>query len=344
MMIMLSRDVLLPVRSKIPNPLSALFSEFESKASRETEWLDAEWPKIKRALLLRCLNKAHGLFFVKGLKTPSDLIHDAIIEMYQAINGSFYFSVQLRQAFFHFLNTKTLSSKYSQFLEEELKVIFDLLTKEELEAFSEEAKIVKKDYFSDRISLNFLFKTIQRSLDFLTNTRLAILAKRDAALYSKNDLKQHLNLQILLSLTNAHINRNERAWAITIAKNALQDVMNSSKIRTINTAPIEDNTLLDAIYVIDAEDKCFFDSLMRRADPKIQKYLRFLFGDENPEFWEWFVGNEPELAQREAYLQKKPQAILPWVQRWLGLGSYELISFFKEHYPELISSSPRKRA
>lgn len=344
-MIMLSQTVLLPVRSQIANPLSALFKEFEEKARNESEWLKTSWPKIKKALLLRCLKKTHGLFFIKGLTAPSELIQDAVQEMYHAVSGSAYFSVQFRQAFFYWLKEKDLSSKYPQFREDEISTITELLSEEELKEFSEESQKEIKN-LTDRISLNLLFKTIQKSLNFLSHKRLGTLTKRDPALYSKEDLCQQLNLQVLLSLKNAdQVHRNEIGWAITIAKNALQDISDKSKMQSITTEQIEetDESVLDVIYELEAEDKCFFDSLMQKAEPKIQTYLRFLFGDENPEFWEWFCFNEPELSQRDVYKQKQPQAILPWVQRWLNLGNWELVDFFKSNYPELISS-PRKRA
>ena len=343
---MLSNSVLLPVHSKIPNPLSAMFLEFETKASNEEEWLKTAWLPIKKALILRCLRKAHGIFFLKGFKSPSELVQDAISEMYQAVNGSAYFSLEYRQAFFYWLKNNSFNSKYPQFKEEEVFTALGLLSEDEIKEFAVEA-LKEGKLFKDRVSAAVLFKTIQRSLYFLSKSkRLGTLFKRDPAIYSSEDLCQQLNLKILLSLKNAdQINCNEFAWAITIAKNALRDMMLKSKIHEIKTEQIEqiDESVLDVVYELDAEDKCFFDSLMQKAEPRIQAYLRFLFGEESPEFWEWFSFNEPELSQREVYKSKQPQAVLPWVQRWLNLGNWELLDFFKIHYPELISN-PRRRA
>jgi hypothetical protein len=84
-------------------------------------------------------------------------------------------------------------------------------------------------------------------------------------------------------------------------------------------------------------DSTCFSQLMKKADPKIKHYLRILWGGEHDEqFWDWFYYQEPELAKRAAYIEENPEAIGPWVQRWLNLSNHQLLSFLREELPEAL--------
>ena len=92
----------------------------------------------------------------------------------------------------------------------------------------------------------------------------------------------------------------------------------------------------DLTREIEAADSAVcLGELLQKADPKINTYLRTIWGEHNPDFWTWFYHHEPQLAKRDIYIKECPEALGPYIQRHLKLPTWQLTGFLHQHLPTL---------
>jgi len=91
-------------------------------------------------------------------------------------------------------------------------------------------------------------------------------------------------------------------------------------------------------------DSTCLRQLQNLGNPRMNVYLDILWGENhNIEFWHWFQREYPNLAKKSLFIEERPEAIGPWVQRWLGLTDTDIITFFRNHLPTLLDRSDRGR-
>ena len=74
--------------------------------------------------------------------------------------------------------------------------------------------------------------------------------------------------------------------------------------------------------------------LREKAGDSIGRYLDVLFnGGDDVEFRNWFKEQEPEISRRRRHVEGDPEAIGPWIQRWLNLSTRQLITFLDDAAP-----------
>jgi len=342
---MLSKDLLMPSSSGTRNPFSSMLTAIESHLG--AEYRDAEWNEVKRTFLLRILRlKKNGQAINRlAFSAPNDGVSTLILEAYQVLDRSVYFTSQFWRAFYHWLDKGNVDAeRWPLFGYPEACLAISLLKPAELVSLKASARMEWPNIFDRPKEVDQLFTDVQTTVKGLCRRRLTYLSRRDPAIHSLPDLVQQVNSEVLYGLrTNDHFADSPHKmfrWAIKCADNYILNLQ--AKAKTLKSGPDAEHVPVDedvaeklsTIRMMeDIEDRLCLNGMLK-AEGKVGIYMTTLFGGKhNPEFWEWFRRNEPTLASREVYVEEHPEAIGPWVQRWLKLPTSELLVFLREAIP-----------
>lgn len=371
---MLSDKVLRPVTSKIPNPLVSAFKEAETYITPDylAKWKILKNYIVAQCLHI----STHQAFFNGAVKTAPNINISIMLEEFKdLISNSYYFSHQYWRAFYYRITKDKLNPRWLQFEEDEFQATLALLSPEQRAQVKSKAKDFWTETGFRKKGLEKIFKEIQPNITRLCYSRLRYLSQHDPAMYSAEDLKQIVNCELLKRFQASDFFDDRPlemiGWALRCADNIIHNLRNyaqANKRAKLLLVPTEENkfnylvreialstptdtsketssTLQDSIallgdgawdHIAELRNKICYDQLMENANPKIQQYLKIIWGENyNSDFWAWFYQNEPALANRVEYLQENPEAIGPWVQRWLKLPTWELVSFLKTNMPNL---------
>jgi len=383
----LSVKVLRPISSGIQNPFASAINELDLIMAQQPDYYIEKWPEIKRRLVTRALGlKANGSF-LRGaaLTAPNHLISEGIFEIRELVDYSSYCISQYWRAFQYWLDKGgRFNPRWPQFGQEDALLAVNNLSVEQLHKVTDAAKQTWPNMFEDEQQLNLLVKKLQKPIKRICWKRLRYLSRHDPAVYEAEDLEQEVIMMVIQKLrTSDHYNDdiNEMiGWGVTCATNAVEAIggyaqsLKRAKIIRVKedkegdsylvrdcalSTPLDEDgfTLGDSISVLgddafrennEVYDHFCFQQILEKSPPEIKTYLKIIWGGEhNPDFWIWFTFQEPERANEETYLHENPEAIGPWVQRWLNLSSRDLLTFLKKELPsfyELTQWKKRKLA
>lgn len=379
-MSILPSSLLSPSVYQIQNPLASILNCLDvwietNQPDFKNTWLNIKVSYVKRLTGLTKNGATMRGMARKASSTNAEL-SDTLLDVYNLLDRSIYFTSHLWRAFFYYLKTDKFNPNWPQFGYDEARVISSLLTESDMEKLRAEAEHEWCEVNSKLIE--DVLKKIQRPIYRLCYKRAGFLQNYDPAIYSLDDIQQHVIESVLISLrNNDHLPRSCEwlvRWSVKCADNILINMLVTAKAKKRNKilddrkdgkhrecsldAPIvldknghtddsEMLTLADSIDVIgyhqayrsmrEMENQRLLDELLRLADPKINCYLRTICGGEhNEDFWQWFYYNEPQLAQRISYIEEHPEAIGPYLQRHLNLPTHQLTRFLKQHLPEIL--------
>lgn len=370
----LSAKLLSPMIHKIQDPFASLVNEIEAWLTKyQPNYLTDKWPQVKYGYLQRALGLAKNGSALRGYarSAPTEELTSTLLDIYALMDHSVYFTSRYWRAFFYWLKTNKLSPCWPQFGEKEISLALSTLTEEDLTKLREEANKEWLDFFEDDIAVANLFKKITKPIQYLCYKRIEFLTKYDPAMYSYEDLQQHVLEKILATLrNNDYIPTHPTkmiGWAIKCADNSIHNLRDRALAQKRNYKTPDPNIVLVYNHHIeefvhikedmnrqdtsedvneymrrdtfekDLEDSLALQNLLKHASPKINCYLRTICkGEHNPDFWTWFYYNEPTLAQRPAYIMENPEAIGPYLQRHLNLSTHQLTDFLRQHLPTLL--------
>jgi len=315
------------------------------------------WPKLKNLLVLKILRgKGQGQTIRSIIKQcPDHDLQTDLLEFTANIKNSKYYVSDLWWAFSHWLTFGTMSEDYPQIEKKELLTLERQLTREELGGYRSKVQIRRK------LDANAILGKLQPNIRSLCRRRMQFISRGDPAGYSLDDLVQEMNclvLSLLHSQDHCQISQEHvLPWLVTCVDNALQNMINyatnsdRSRILFKKTDGFLEIVGTREVHFKDnfpgerKESSFEFEEILRKVkDPRIKKYLEVLLSEEhNPEFWSWFKTNIPHLAGRQRYLAEEPEAIGPWIQRWLGIGRRDLIHFLHSYLPDILVEMERKK-
>lgn len=230
-MSILSGCLLNPTRYQIKNPFASIVNEMEAwLLVHQPEYLATKWPKIKQEYLKRILGiaKNGSLLRSYGQTAPNDDLGSTLIEIYDMIDHCVYFTSKYWRAFYFWLKHNKLSPCWPQFGDDEIKLACSLLTPEEMSGLMLDAQKEWLDFFTDKTAVSDLFKKIKKPVQNLCYKRISFLTKYDPAIYSYDDLLQHVYQEILVSLrNNDYIPTDSKkivGWALKCADNSIHNL------------------------------------------------------------------------------------------------------------------------
>jgi len=370
----LPRTLLNPVSYQVQNPFASIIDHMEPwLAEHQPDYLVNKWPKVKYSYIQRILGLAKNGSALRGHSqtAPTHDLSSTLLDIYNMLDHCAYFTSKYWRAYFYWLKTGTISPCWPQFGQREVDMANSLLTPGDIEKLKVEADKEWLDFFSDTNEVNKLFKQLKKPIYSLCYKRISFLSLYDNAMYSLEDVHSQVNMAILVALRKNDYFSSQSSkmmgWAIKCADNAIHNIRIkavASKRNRIMDDPIfsfhdefthrecsitpdEDIDPIDSFLITnllhedEVEDNICLNQLINIAssiDPKIDKYLRVICGGEHDaDFWSWFYYNEPTLAQRISYIEENPEAIGPYLQRHLGLPTYQLTGFLKQHLPSLLN-------
>ncbi len=368
-MSMLSSKLLNPTLFQVYNPFFSLIKEVE-------DWLMInniaypDWPSVKYHYLTRILKLEKKGAKLRGFAqtAPTHALSTALLEIYNLIDNSVYFSSKYWRAFYYYLKTGSINTNcWPQFGMDEVNLATSLLTPSDLTILKEKAEIEWLDFYKDDKKISLLFKEIKKPLRNICYARTAFLNMYDPALYSFEDLLQYAYTEILVRLRNNDYIPSStlklRNWSLRCADNALHNLREKelAQKRTIivstkvekdadveyqNTLRVTSCNLDDDFnyfevatdnYLVSLENRMFLNDLLKTATPNIKTYLKTIYGEEhNLTFWSWLYQTKPILAKKAEYLEENPEVVGKYLQQFLGISDYQLKSFLNQHIPELL--------
>jgi hypothetical protein len=212
------------------------------------------WSIIKYNFIQRLLGLGKTGSAIRGHAhfAPNEELATALLNIYQLIDRSVYFTSQYWRAFYYWLKHQKLNPCWPQFGEREAQLAYSVLTVEDLAYLYEEAnKEWADDYATDSLVTDLISK-IQRPVYRLCYKRAGFLQDYDPALYSLADINQYAMESVLLSIrNNDHLNRSLdwlTRWSVKCADNALHNLVKLATRQKRNRALDDNEDYRDELY------------------------------------------------------------------------------------------------
>ena len=371
-MTILDPKLLQPIKHDKKDPFATMVFQMDVWVSLNLPEYRGTWQIVKGVLLRRILKLGGntGSFLSgQGVSAPHHELCTAIQSMYDLVNSSVYYTSQFWRAYSSWLNTGEFDPRWPLFGRREARLASSILTSEEKDNLKNKVSEVDKDVFRDPKSVDKLVKYIEPKIKNMCMKKIKFIAQYDSAV-SFEDLYQEVMCGIMVMLRNKDTFCDDLmenvGWVIKCAENTIHN-LRSKSLRSkrdlvnkrdlpLDTSEEEEDTYfriddllkLDLDCIVDrTESSIFLEELIQKADPKISTYLRAVCEDKySSDFWAWFYHHEPVLAQRDAYREGHPEALGPYIQRHLGLPTWQLTGFLHEHLPDLkskVKDTPRNK-
>jgi len=343
-MSILSECLLNPTRYQIKNPFASIVNEVEAwLLLHQPEYLATKWPKVKQEYLKRILGLAKNGSLLRsyGQTAPNEDLGSTLLEIYDLMDHCVYFTSKYWRAFYYWLKHNKLSPCWPQFGEEEIKITCSLLTPEEMTGLMLDAEKEWLDFFIDDAAVSALFKKIKKPIQNLCYKRISFLTKYDPAIYSYEDLLQHVYKEILVSLrNNDYIPTNSKkiiGWALKCADNSIHNLRGRAlaQKRVVvlqrlvqNQEDEEEITIfnrprLSAFNHGGGEDKYEHKTMNTNPSYVAARGLKGLDGDEEKETMNLINDLEDKVGMKELLEYADPK-----------VGSYLKTICYGEHNPD----------
>ena len=229
-MSILSSELLNPVRYQVQDPFASIVDVMEEWLMlHQPDYLVKNWPQVKYDYLKRILGLEKRGSKLRGYSqtSPNDDFSSALLSVYDMLDRCIYFTSKYWRALYYWLRHNKLSTCWPQFGMREVYLIQTLLTADELAQLAKDAENEWLDIYADETIISNIFKKLTSPLKNLCHKRISFLTMYDP-MFSSEDILQHANEEILVSLRNNDYIPNDPkkliGWALKCADNAIHNL------------------------------------------------------------------------------------------------------------------------